>query len=74
MHLLLAILVLESISLLALLDCSGRDADEFTGGAEDRRGWIGWLLVAVATSWILVGNGIVLGYYFVVIRRNPARY
>jgi hypothetical protein len=31
--------------------------------------------VAVATSWFLVGNGIVLGYYYYsVIRRNPARF
>jgi len=73
-QLIFTLLVLESISLLALLDCFGRDADDFVGGAEDRQGWIWWLLVAVATSWILVGNGIVLGYYFVVIRRNPARY
>ena len=33
-----------------------------------------WLWVAVATSWFLVGNGIVLGYYYSVIRRNAARY
>jgi hypothetical protein len=65
--------MLESVSVLALTDCINRSPDHFEGGAEDRRGWIHWLIVAVATSWILVGNGIVLGYYFSVIRRNPAR-
>ncbi|MDP9073329.1 MAG: hypothetical protein M3N98_03975 [Actinomycetota bacterium] len=74
MHLLLALLVLESISILALVDCFGRGAEEFEGGGQDRRAWMWWLVVAVATSWFLVGNGIVLGYYFVVIRRNPASY
>ena len=69
-----ALLVLESIPLLALLDCFGRDADEFEGGAEDRKGWLIWLVIAVATAWFLVGNGIVLGYYYVVVRRNTARY
>ena len=69
----MAFLVLESISLLALVDCINRSPDQFEGGAEDRKGWIHWLIVAVATSWFLVGNGIVLGYYFAVIRRNTAR-
>jgi hypothetical protein len=66
--------VLESISILALLDCWHRGPDDFAGGVDDREGWILWLWVAVATSWFLVGNGIVLGYYFAVIRRNTARY
>jgi hypothetical protein len=65
--------MLESISVLALTDCLNRGPEQFEGGAEDRRGWIHWLIVAVATSWFLVGNGIVLGYYFSVIRRNPVR-
>ncbi len=34
-------LVLESISILALLDCFEREADEFTGGAEDKQGGSG---------------------------------
>ena len=74
MQLVIALLVLESISILALLDCYGRDPEEFGGGADDRRAWLWWLVVAVGTSWFLLGNGIVLGYYFVVIRRNPASY
>ena len=73
-QLLFGLLVLESISILALLDCWQRDPEEFTDGLEDKQGWIRWLIVAVATSWFLVGNGIVLGYYYSVIRRNPARY
>ena len=74
MQLVIALLVLESISILALLDCYGRDPEEFNGGSDDRRAWLWWLVVAVGTSWFLLGNGIVLGYYFVVIRRNPASY
>lgn len=74
MQFLVAFLVLESISILALLDCWHRDASDFAGGTPDRQGWMRWLWVAVATSWFLVGNGIVLGYYYAVIRRNAARY
>jgi hypothetical protein len=72
--LLLALLVLEAIPMLALLDCIGRESDEFPAGATDRREWILWLCVGVATAWCLVGNGIVLGYYYAVVRRNTARY
>jgi hypothetical protein len=56
--------------LLALLDCYNRDPEQFTGGAEDRWSWLKWLLVGVATAWLLVGNGIVLGYYYSVIKRS----
>jgi hypothetical protein len=72
--LIFGLLVLESIPLLALIDCIGREPDEFAAGAEDRRGWVLWLVVAVATAWFLVGNGIVLGYYYTVVRRNAARF
>ena len=74
MQLFFLFLVLESISVLALLDCLGREDSAFAGGAEDRKGWIRWLIVAVATAWFLVGDGIVLGYYFAVIRRNPVQF
>ncbi len=74
MALVFALLVMESIPLLALLDCCGRDGSEFPGGAEDRRSWILWLVVGVATAWFLVGNGIVLGYYYSIVRPNTARY
>jgi hypothetical protein len=69
----LVLLALEFPAIMALLDCLNRRADEFPGGAADRRSWLQWLLVGVATAWLLVGNGIVLAYYFVVIKRgSPA--
>jgi hypothetical protein len=67
-----AFLVLESISVLALVDCIQREAGEFAGGVPDKKSWTRWLIVAVATAWFLVGNGIVLGHYYSVIRRNPS--
>ena len=70
MSLVFLILALETPALLALLDCLNRPADHFAEGAPDKRAWRGWLLVGVATAWCLVGNGIVLGYYYAVIRRN----
>ena len=66
----LALLALEVPAILALLDCYNRDPDAFAGGAADRRSWLPWLGVAVATAWLLVGNGIVLGYYYAVIKRS----
>lgn len=70
MELLLLVVALEFPAALALLDCSNRRDDEFAGGGPDRRAWVGWLVVAVATAWFLVGNGIVLAYYYAVVRRN----
>lgn len=70
MELLLFLLALETPALLALLDCLNRKPHEFAGGNTDRRSWISWLVVGVATAWLLVGNGIVLGYYFTVIKRS----
>jgi len=55
---------------LSLVDCINREEDNFTGGADDRRAWIRWLVVAILTVPILVGYGIVLGYYFTVVKRN----
>jgi hypothetical protein len=66
----LALLALEVPALLALLDCYNRDPEQFAGGADDRRSWLKWLLVGVATAWLLIGNGIVLGYYYAVIKRS----
>ncbi len=65
---------LDSIAILALLDCRNRDEDHFVGGVEDKKAWIKWLWVAVATAWFGVGYGIVLGYYYAVIKRNSMRY
>jgi hypothetical protein len=61
---------LEYPAVMALVDCVNRPETHFRGGAEDRRAWVRWLIVAVLTAWVLVGNGIVLGYYFSVIRNN----
>jgi hypothetical protein len=66
----LLVLMLEFPVLMALLDCWQRPPEHFNEGAEDRTAWLRWLLVAIVTIPILLGYGIVLGYYFAVIRRN----
>jgi hypothetical protein len=66
----LVLLGLEFPVLMALLDCSNRPAEHFEGGAGDRRSWLGWLGVAVLTVPVLIGYGILIGYYFAVVRRN----
>ena len=74
MEWLLLLLGLAFPAVLALIDCVNRSEDHFAGGAEDRQSWIRWLVVAVATAPLLVGNGILLGYYYTVVKRNsPAR-
>jgi hypothetical protein len=62
--------MLEFPVLMALLDCWQRPAEHFADGAADRTAWLRWLGVAVVTVPVLLGYGIVLGYYFAVIRRN----
>ncbi len=66
----LLLLALEFPAITALVDCVGRPADDFEGGESDRKGWIGWLVVAIVTVPVLVGYGLLIGYYFSVIRRN----
>jgi hypothetical protein len=66
----LLLLGLEFPALMAMLDCTQRSPDDFLGGAEDRRAWVRWLVVAILTVPILFGYGVVLGYYFSVVRRN----
>ena len=66
----LLLLGLEFPVIMALLDCWQRPEEQFQGGAEDRRAWLRWLVVAVITVPVLLGFGIVLGYYYAVIRRN----
>ena len=63
---------LSTPALFALLDCLNRDEDAFAEGREDRRSWVRWLIIAVFTCPLLVGNGIVLGYYWAVIKRNQS--
>ena len=70
----LVLLGLELPAVLALLDCWQRSPDHFAEGADDRTAWLRWLWVAVVTVPVLLGFGIVLGYYYAVVRRNsPAR-
>ncbi len=68
----LVLLGLELPALMALLDCWQRPPEHFQDGAEDRTAWIRWLVVAVVTVPILLGYGIVLGYYFAVVRRSSS--
>jgi hypothetical protein len=64
------LLLLEFPVVMALLDCWHRPEEHFAEGAADRKAWIRWLIVAVITVPILIGFGIVLGYYYAVVRRN----
>jgi hypothetical protein len=64
------LLLIEFPVVMALLDCWQRPEDHFADGAADRKAWIRWLIVAVITVPILIGFGIVLGYYYAVVRRN----
>lgn len=66
----LLVLMLEFPVLTGLLDCWQRPPDHFAEGAEDRKAWLKWLAVAVVTVPVLLGYGILLGYYFAVVRRN----
>ena len=54
----------------SLLDCWNRSPDDFVSGAPDRRAWLRWLGIAVPLCLVGVGYGIVLGYYYGVVRRN----
>lgn len=63
------LLALELPAVIGLLDCYNRLPAEFDDGDEGRRSWIR-LWVAVATSWFLVGNAILLGYYYNVVKRR----
>jgi nitrate reductase NapE component len=70
----LLLIGLEFPAVLSLVDCINRPDDDFLGGAEDKRAWIRWLVIAVITVPILLGYGIVLGYYFTVVKRStPGR-
>ena len=61
---------LEFPAVLALIDCINRDDDDFEGGAADHQAWVRWLVPGVLLAWAAVGYAVVLGYYFVVVRRN----
>jgi hypothetical protein len=64
------LLGLELPALLALLDCVNRPPEHFARGHDDKRAWARWLLVGLGGAWMLWGNGIVIGYYYGVVKRN----
>ena len=64
------VLGLEFPVILALLDCVNRSEDHFEGGADDRQAWIRWLGIAVLLAPLLIGYGIVLAYFYAVVKRN----
>lgn len=64
------LLFIELPAIVAMLDCLQRPSEHFEGGAADRIGWIKWLVVAIVLVPVLLGYGILLGYYSAVIRRN----
>lgn len=66
----LVLIGLELPAIVALLDCWQRPEDHFEGGADDRVAWLRWLGVGFLLVPFLIGYGILLGYYYVVIRRN----
>ena len=74
MRWLILVLGLEFPVVLALLDCVNRSDAHFEGGEEDRRAWVKWLAVAVVLAPVLFGYGIVLAYFYAVVKRNaPGR-
>ena len=64
------VLGLEFPATVAILDCVNRDPKGFAGGAEDRASWLRWLVVSLFLCPILFGYGIVLGYYWSVVKRT----
>ncbi len=64
------LLGLEFPAVIAFLDCTNRPGEHFAGGGEDRKAWQKWLAVALLTVPILLGYGILIGYYYTVVRRN----
>ena len=64
------VLGLEFPVVLSLLDCVNRNEDHFDGGAADRQAWIRWLGIAIVLAPLLVGYGIVLAYFYAVVKRN----
>lgn len=66
----LVLIGIEFPAIVAMLDCVQRPAEHFEGGADDRVAWIRWLAVGILLVPVLAGYGILLGYYFSVIRRN----
>lgn len=70
MRWLLLLFGLELPVLLAFLDAWNREEHSFEGGESDRQAWLRWLAIAMLTAPVLIGYGIVHGYYHAVIKRN----
>lgn len=66
----IVLLGLEFPVITAMIDCWTRPEDHFEKGEADRRAWKGWLIVAVVTAPVLLGFGVLIGYYYAVVRRN----
>ncbi len=66
----LLVVGLEFPVVMALLDCANRPGDHFAGGADDRHSWLRWLAVAVPLALVLVGYGVVLAYYYQVVKKQ----
>jgi hypothetical protein len=64
------IIGIEFPAVVGFLDCIQRPAEHFPGFEEDKKDWTRWLIVAMLLVPILLGYGILMGYYFVVVRRN----
>ena len=64
------VLGMEFPTVVALLDCANRDAEDFAGGADDRSSWLKWLAISLLLCPILIGYGILLGYYWGVVKRT----
>ncbi|HEX2850918.1 MAG TPA: hypothetical protein VHN98_10210 [Acidimicrobiales bacterium] len=73
MRWLILIFGLEFPAILAFLDCLNREPSDFPEGSGDRRAWLPWLGVAFVLVPVLIGYGIVLGYYWSVVKRNAPR-
>jgi hypothetical protein len=70
MRWLVLIFGMEVPALMSFIDAMHRDASGFEGGEADRRGWRVWLVLAMLLSPVLIGYGIVLTYYWNVIKRG----
>ncbi|MEY2418727.1 MAG: hypothetical protein QOG90_1407 [Actinomycetota bacterium] len=62
---------MEFPGIVALTDCYQRSPVRFAGGARDRAAWLKWLVVALFLMPIGVGYGILLGYHWNVVKRQP---
>ncbi|HVV35228.1 MAG TPA: hypothetical protein VHC63_01410 [Acidimicrobiales bacterium] len=62
---------MEFPGIVALTDCYQRAPERFAGGERDKGAWFRWLVVALFLMPIGVGYGILLGYHWNVIKRQP---